>query len=50
MPTALVEDTARIGPIEKIRDDLDAWKESVVSTLLVSGGVDTLRTMAELVG
>jgi F420-dependent oxidoreductase-like protein len=50
VPTALVEDTALIGPIEKIRHDLDAWKESVVSTLLVSGGVDTLRTMAELVG
>ena len=26
IPTQMVEDTALIGPIEKIRDDLAAWK------------------------
>ncbi|HWE68903.1 MAG TPA: LLM class F420-dependent oxidoreductase [Acidimicrobiales bacterium] len=49
VPTALIEDTALIGPKEKIRDDLEKWKESIATTLLVSGTTDTLQTMAELV-
>ena len=35
IPTSLVEDTALIGPPAKIRDELAAWKETVVTTLLV---------------
>jgi hypothetical protein len=49
VPTALVEATALIGPLEKIRDDLAAWRESPVTTILVGGGIDAVRTMAELV-
>ncbi len=49
VPMQLIEDTALIGPREKIRDDLEKWKESVVGTLLVSGDANTLRTVAELV-
>jgi F420-dependent oxidoreductase-like protein len=49
VPTSLIEDTALIGPKEKVRDDLEGWKESIATTLLVSGSVDTMRTMAELV-
>jgi len=49
VPTALIEDTALIGPKEKVRDDLEGWKESIATTLLISGSTDTLRTMAELV-
>jgi F420-dependent oxidoreductase-like protein len=49
VPTALVEDTALIGSREKIRDDLERWRESVVTTLLVAGDTRTLRTMSELV-
>jgi F420-dependent oxidoreductase-like protein len=49
VPTSLIEDTSLIGPKEKIRDDLEGWKESIATTLLVSGSVDTLQTMAELV-
>ena len=48
VPTALIEDTALIGPKEKIRDDLEGWKESIATTLLVAGSPDTLQTMAEL--
>ena len=48
VPTAMVEAMALVGPPEKIRDDLARWQESVVTTLLVSGPADTLRTMAEL--
>ena len=48
VPTKLVEDTALIGPKEKIRDDIERWRESLATTLLVSGDVATLRTIAEL--
>ena len=50
VPTAMVEDIALVGPREKIRDDLEAWRESIATTLLVSGDASTLQTMAELVG
>ncbi len=49
IPTALIEALSLIGPREKIREDLEKWRESVVTTLLVSGDVATLRTAAELV-
>jgi F420-dependent oxidoreductase-like protein len=49
VPVGLVEDTALVGPVAKIRDDLERWREGIVTTLLVSGPVSTLRTMAELV-
>jgi F420-dependent oxidoreductase-like protein len=49
VPTSLIEDTALIGPKEKIRDDLEGWKESIATTLLVSGAPETLELMAELV-
>jgi F420-dependent oxidoreductase-like protein len=50
VPTSLVEATALIGPREKIRDDLEAWNESLVTTLLVGGEIDHMRLLAELVG
>jgi F420-dependent oxidoreductase-like protein len=50
VPTELVEATALIGPREKIRDDLEAWNESLVTTLLVGGGIEQMRLMAELAG
>ncbi|MGO8874695.1 MAG: LLM class F420-dependent oxidoreductase [Acidimicrobiales bacterium] len=50
VPTALVEATALIGPREKIRDDLEAWNESLVTTLLVGGGIEQMRLLAELAG
>jgi F420-dependent oxidoreductase-like protein len=49
VPTRLIEDTALIGPKEKIRDELEAWRESIATTLLVAGGPAELETMAELV-
>jgi F420-dependent oxidoreductase-like protein len=50
VPTAMVEDIALIGPKEKVRDDLEAWRESIATSLLVSGDLATLRLMAELIG
>lgn len=49
VPLALVEDVALVGPKEKVRDELERWRESVVTTLLVFGDVPTLRSIAELV-
>ena len=49
IPTALIEELSLIGSREKIRDDLDKWRESVVTTLLISGDAATLRAAAELV-
>jgi alkanesulfonate monooxygenase SsuD/methylene tetrahydromethanopterin reductase-like flavin-dependent oxidoreductase (luciferase family) len=49
VPTRLVEDIALIGPKEKIRDDVEMWRESVVTTMLVHGDVQQLKTIAELV-
>lgn len=48
VPMSLIEETALIGPKEKIRDDLEAWRESCVTTMLLYGDANTLRTMAEL--
>ena len=49
LPTRLVEELALIGPPDKIRHDLDAWRDSFVTTLLIGGDVATLRIAAELV-
>jgi F420-dependent oxidoreductase-like protein len=49
VPTQLVEDVALIGPIDKIRDDLEMWRESCVTTMQVYGDIPTLRMVAELV-
>src|SRR5262249_47590519 len=49
VPTRLVEDVALVGPREKIRDDLEMWRGSNVTTMIVSGGPQQLREIAELV-
>jgi F420-dependent oxidoreductase-like protein len=49
VPTRLVEQLTLIGPRDKIRHDLEAWRDSIVTTLLIGGDPATLRTAAELV-
>jgi F420-dependent oxidoreductase-like protein len=50
VPDALIDEVALVGPAERIRDRLDAWRESGVTTLLVgTPDVNALRTMAEVV-
>ena len=49
VPDALVDDVSLVGPPERIRDRLEAWRESGATTLLVATrDVTSLRTMAEL--
>ena len=49
IPSELIERLSLVGPKDKIRDDVEAWRESIVTTILISGDADTLRTAAELV-
>jgi F420-dependent oxidoreductase-like protein len=49
VPRELIEKLTLIGPKDKIRHDLEAWRESSVTTLLIGGDPQTLRTAAELV-
>jgi len=50
VPTRLVEQLALIGPADKIRHDLEAWRESRVTSLLIEPGPpERLRQAAELV-
>jgi F420-dependent oxidoreductase-like protein len=49
VPTKLIEQLTLIGPKDKIRHDLEAWRDSTVTTLLIGGDPQTLRTAAELV-
>jgi F420-dependent oxidoreductase-like protein len=49
VPTKLLEQLTLIGPKDKIRHGLEAWRESIVTTLLVGGDPATLRAAAELV-
>jgi F420-dependent oxidoreductase-like protein len=49
IPTSLIDELSLIGPKEKIRDDLEKWRESLVTTLLISGDLDTVRAAADIV-
>jgi F420-dependent oxidoreductase-like protein len=46
LPLSLIEKLALVGPPAKIADDLAAWKESPVDTLMVQGDVTSLRAVA----
>ena len=50
VPDELVDETSLVGPKEAIRDQLDAWRQSGLTTMLVSTmDISTVRTLAELV-
>jgi F420-dependent oxidoreductase-like protein len=49
VPTRLIEQLALIGPKDKIRHDLEAWRDSIATTLIVPGDAALIRTAAELV-
>jgi len=50
VPDAFCDEIALVGPRERIRERLAAWRETPVTTLLVPGtNVETLRAIAELV-
>jgi F420-dependent oxidoreductase-like protein len=50
VPDALVDEVSLVGPRERIRDRIAAWKASPVGTMcLGTGQLDAVRTVAELV-
>lgn len=49
VPDAMIDEICLVGPPAKIRDDLEAWRESRVTSILVGGSPTTLRQVAELV-
>jgi F420-dependent oxidoreductase-like protein len=49
VPRALIEQLALIGPPDKLRHDLEPWRESIVTTLLIGGDANMMRTAAEVV-
>ena len=49
IPAELVEKLSLIGPKEKLREDIEPWRESIVTTLLVAGDVATIQAAAEVV-
>src|SRR3954468_6579525 len=48
IPTELIEKLALIGPADKVRHDAEAWRESIVTTLLVSGDASTISRIADV--
>ncbi|HEX2578353.1 MAG TPA: LLM class F420-dependent oxidoreductase, partial [Aquihabitans sp.] len=49
VPLALVEDVAMVGPLAKVREELDEkWRKTAMTTLLVAGSPEHLRTVADL--
>jgi F420-dependent oxidoreductase-like protein len=49
IPLAMVEDVALVGPIEKIREELTRWRETCITTFLVSGPAASLPVYAEAI-
>jgi F420-dependent oxidoreductase-like protein len=48
VPDELVDEVALCGPRERIRERLAEWKTSGVTTIMVVGDTEAVRTMAEL--
>ena len=49
IPLEMVEDVALVGPPDKIRDDLAEWKETCLTTVLLSGKANQLEMLADLI-
>ena len=48
VPTALVEDVALIGPLAKVTQEATRWKDTVISTALITGPSSHYATIQEL--
>ena len=49
IPLSMVEDVALVGPMAKIKDEMAKWRETCITTFLISGPPQVLETYAELV-
>jgi F420-dependent oxidoreductase-like protein len=48
VPNAMVEDIALVGPPAKIRDELQLWESTVITSLIIQAPAQTLPTVANL--
>jgi F420-dependent oxidoreductase-like protein len=48
IPLAMVQDVALVGPIDKIKDELAQWRETCLTTFLVSGPASVLGVYGDL--
>jgi hypothetical protein len=48
IPLQMVEDVALVGPPDKIRGELDRWRETCITTVLLSGPKQMLPVYADL--
>jgi F420-dependent oxidoreductase-like protein len=48
VPTQFADEVSLVGSKERIRDRLQAWEESAVTTMIVHGDLDTMRALAEI--
>jgi hypothetical protein len=49
IPLEMVEDVALVGPPAKIKDDLAKWKDTCLTTVLLSARADQLEMLADLI-
>ena len=49
IPLSMVEDVALVGPADKIRDELARWRETCITSFLVSGPKQMLPVYADLI-
>ena len=50
MPDAFADEISLVGPLERIKERLELWEKSPVTTLIIGANdLETMRLMAELV-
>jgi alkanesulfonate monooxygenase SsuD/methylene tetrahydromethanopterin reductase-like flavin-dependent oxidoreductase (luciferase family) len=49
IPLEMVEDVALVGPPDKIRDEMAKWKDTCLTTVLLTGQANQLERLADLV-
>jgi hypothetical protein len=49
IPLEMVEDVALVGPPDKIRAELDRWRETCLTTILIGGPAESLVAIADLI-
>jgi F420-dependent oxidoreductase-like protein len=50
VPLGLVEDVALIGPVAKIREELQLWEQTVITTLLLQAPPSAVQTIVDALG
>jgi hypothetical protein len=49
IPLKMVEDVALVGPMDKIKDEIQQWKSTCLTTMLINAPGPMLETVAKVV-